>query len=99
MNDSDSDESGKNQESISIVLCMSGATYHADFVYFIKSASPALPNDEAFFMSNSRTRYSSLVRFTDRRSQWVNAVHIFHLPIFVWLAGSIAAQILALLGS
>ena len=41
---------------------MSGATSRADFVYFIKSASPALPNDEAFFMSNRRTRYYSLVR-------------------------------------
>ena len=41
---------------------MSGATSRADFVYFIKSASPALPNvDEAYFISNRRTRYSSLV--------------------------------------
>ena len=45
---------------------MSGATTHADFVYFIKSASPVLPNDGAYFMSNRRTRYSSLV--TDHQS-------------------------------
>ena len=30
---------------------MSGATSHAHFVYFIKSAPPALPDDEAYFMS------------------------------------------------
>ena len=29
---------------------MSGATTRADFVYFIKYASPALPDHEAYFM-------------------------------------------------
>ena len=29
---------------------MSGATSRADFVYFLKSASPALPDGEAYFM-------------------------------------------------
>ena len=32
-------------------IIMSGATSHAHFVYFIKSAPPALPDDEAYFMS------------------------------------------------
>ena len=45
---------------VSLLMIMSWdafreTTVSADFVYFIKSASPVLPDDEAYFMVDSQT--------------------------------------------